>query len=206
MSNNSNNSNNNFLGPSLAQGQVFRKQQQTRVLTNNDVVTGNTAREQNKNIVSKQKNGKTNMAMIEPFSQKNILNSNNSNNYTPVSKKDIARDDERIKKTNEKEKAKTIDMISSYSQSSKNLNKFQQGVTDEAKAYNYINKNPNLLNQNYTTDDSKTIRVNNAGVINTLVPTSIPSVPPLMSGINISSSIANPPPDVNYIQVGIFST
>lgn len=201
MSNNSNNSNNNFLGPSLAQGQVFRKQQQTRVLTNNDVVTGNTAREQNKNIVSKQKNGKTNMAMIEPFSQKNILNSNNSNNYTPVSKKDIARDDERIKKTNEKEKAKTIDMISSYSQSSKNLNKFQQGVTDEAKAYNYINKNPNLLNQNYTTDDSKTIRVNNAGVINTLVPTSIPSVPPLMSGINISSSIANPPPDVNYIQV-----
>jgi hypothetical protein len=201
MSNNSNNSNNNFLGPSLAQGQVFRKQQQTRVLTNNDVVTGNTAREQNKNIVSKQKNGKTNMAMIEPFSQKNVLNSNNSNNYTPVSKNDIARDDERIKKTNEKEKAKTKDMISSYSQSSKNLNKFQQGVTDEAKAYNYINKNPNLLNQNYTTDDSKTIRVNNAGVINTLVPTSIPSVPPLMSGINISSSIANPPPDVNYIQV-----
>ena len=78
MSNNSNNSNNNFLGLSLAQGQVFRKQQQTRILTNNDVVTGNTAREQNKNKVSKQKNVKETMANIEPFSQKNAVNGNNT--------------------------------------------------------------------------------------------------------------------------------
>lgn len=70
MNNNSDNSDNSNLGLSLSQGQVFRKQQQTRVLTNNDVVTGNIAREQNKNKVNKQKNGKTTMAMIEPFSQK----------------------------------------------------------------------------------------------------------------------------------------
>ena len=50
--NNNDNNNDNFLGPSLAQGQVFRKQQQTRILTNNDVITGNTARDQNKNKVS----------------------------------------------------------------------------------------------------------------------------------------------------------
>jgi hypothetical protein len=197
--NNNNNSNNNFLGPSLAQGQVFRKQQQTRILTNNDVVTGNTAQEQSKNKVSKQKNGKVTMANIEPFSQKNALNGNSSSdNYEPVSKMEIARDEERIKKTNQTEKAKTKEIVSAYSQSSKNLNKFQQGVTNEAKAYNYINTNPSLLNQNYTTYDGKNIRVNNAGVINTL--SSAPILSPTL-GINIGSSIANPPPDVNYIQV-----
>ena len=58
--NNNDNNNDNFLGPSLAQGQVFRKQQQTRISTNNNVVTSNTAREQNKNKVNKQKNGKRN--------------------------------------------------------------------------------------------------------------------------------------------------
>ena len=197
--NNNNNSNNNFLGPSLAQGQVFRKQQQTRILTNNDVVTGNTAREQSKNKVSKQKNGKVTMTNIEPFSQKNALNGNSSSdNYTPVSKMEIARDEERIKRTNQTEKAKTKEIVSDYSQSSKNLSKFQQGVTDEAKAYNNINTNPSLLNQNYTTYDGKNIRVNNAGVINTL--SSAPILSPTL-GINIGSSIANPPPDVNYIQV-----
>ena len=201
MSNNSNNSNNNFLGLSLAQGQVFRKQQQTRILTNNDVVTGNTAREQNKNKVSKQKNVKETMANIEPFSQKNAVNGNNTDNYTPVSKKDIARDDERIKKTNEKEKAKTKAMISSYSQVSNKLNKFQQGVTNEAKAYNNINTNPSLLNQNYITADNQTIRVNNAGVINTLSGVGLQENPPITPGINIGSSTANPPDGVNYIQV-----
>ena len=200
--NNNNNSNNNFLGLSIAQGQVFRKQQQTRILTNNDVVTGNTAREQNKNKVSKQKNVKETMANIEPFSQKNALNGNtSSDNYAPVSKMEIARDEERIKKTNEKEKAKTKGIISDYSQSSKNLNKFQQGVTNEAKAYNSINKNPSLLNQNYTTADNQTIRVNNAGVVNTLSGVGLQENPPITPGINIGSSTANPPDGVNYIQV-----
>ena len=198
--NNKNNNNNNFLCPSLAQGQVFRKQQQTRILTNNDVVTGNTARDQNKNIV---KNCKISKGMtstnIEPFSQKNALNGNsNSDNYAPVSKMEIARDEGRIKKTNQKEKEQTKEIVSDYSQSSKSLNKFQQGVTDEAKAYNSINTNPSLLNKNYTTYDGKNIRVNNAGVINTL--SSAPILDPTL-GINIGSSIANPPPDVNYIQV-----
>jgi hypothetical protein len=197
---NNNISNNNNLGPSLAQGQVFRKQQQTRILTNNDVVTGNTAREQNKNIVSKQKNGKVTMANIEPFSQKNALNGNSSSdNYAPVSKMEIARDEERIKKTNQTEKAKTKNTISSYSQLSKNLNKFQQGITDEVTTYNHININPSLLNRNYSTADSKTIRVNNAGVVNTLDPTSVPSIPPLTPGINITTSIAKSPSGINYV-------
>jgi hypothetical protein len=201
-SKNSNNSNNSNLGPSLSQGQIFRNQQQTRVLTNNDVVTGNATREQNKNKVNKQKNGKTAMAMIEPFSQKNSINNNiSSNNYIPVSKGDIERDDERIKRKNQSEKAQTQKSITSYSDASSVLNKFQQGVTDEAKSYNYINKNPGLLNQNYSTDDNKTIRVNNKGVINTLDPKSVRSVPPRMPGINISTSIADPPPGVNYIPV-----
>jgi len=202
MNNNSNNSNNSNLGPSLSQGQVFRKQQQTRVLTNNDVVTGNTTREQNKNKVNKQKNGKTAMATIEPFSQKNSINNNiNSDNYIPVSKKDIELHDERIKKKNKLEKTQTQQSITSYSNVSSDLSKFQQGVTDEAKAYNNINKNPGLLNKNYSTADSKTIRVNNAGVINTLDPTSVPSLPPHMLGINISTSIQNPEPAINYIPV-----
>jgi hypothetical protein len=202
MSNNSNNSNNNFLGLSIAQGQVFRKQQQTRILTNNDVVTGNIARDKNKNKVSKQKNCKETMANIEPFSQKNAVNGNsNSDNYAPVSKMEIARDEGRIKITNEKEKAKTKDIVSDYSQSSKNLNKFQQGVTNEAKAYNNINKNPSLLNQNYITEDNQTIRVNNAGVINTLSGLGLKENPRLMQGINIASSVANPPDGVNYIQI-----
>ena len=202
MNNNSNNSNNSNLGPSLSQGQVFRKQQQTRVLTNNDVVTGNTTREQNKNKVNKQKNGKTAMATIEPFSQKNSINNNiNSDNYIPVSKKDIELHDERIKKKNKLEKTQTQQSITSYSNVSSDLSKFQQGVTDEAKAYNNINKNPGLLNQNYSTADSKTIRVNNAGVINTLDPTSVPSLPPHMLGINISTSTQSPEPGVNYIPV-----
>ena len=202
MNNNSNNSNNSNLGPSLSQGQVFRKQQQTRVLTNNDVVTGNTTREQNKNKVNKQKNGKTTMVAIEPFSQKNSINNNiNSNNYIPVSKKDIERDDERIKKRNQLEKAQTQKSITTYSNVSSDLSKFQRGVTDEAKAYNYINKNPGLLNQNYLTEDNRTIRVNNAGVVNTLNKSSLQQNVPITPGINISTSIADPPPGVNYIPV-----
>jgi hypothetical protein len=193
-SNNNNNNNNNMLSLSIAQGQVFRKQQQNRV----DVVTCNNAQDQNKNKVRNQKNGKVTMATIESFSQKNSLNGNNNDNYTPVSKKDIARDDERIKSTNEIEKEQTQNTIYSYSQVSNNLNKFQQGVTNEAKAYNNINKNPSLLNQNYTTADGKNIRVNNAGVINTL--SSAPILSPTL-GINISTSIANPTPEVNYIPV-----
>jgi hypothetical protein len=182
--------------PSRIQEKVFSNQQKTRISTNNDVVTGNNAREQSKNKVSKQKNVKENMANIEPFSQQNSLNGNN--NYTPVSKKDIASDDARIRLTNKNEKEQTQNTIYSYSQVSNNLNKFQQGVTDEAKAYNNINKNPSLLNQNYTTADGKNIRVNNAGVINTLKSAPILSPTP---GINISTSIANPPPEVNYIPV-----
>lgn len=202
MNNNSNNSNNSNLGPSLSQGQIFRKQQQTRVLTNNDVVTGNTTREQNKNKVNKQKNGKTSIATIEPFSQKNSINNNiSSDNYIPVSKRDIELDDEHIKKKNQLEKSHTQRSIIDYSGASSDLSKFQQGVTDEAKAYNNINKNPGLLNKNYSTADYKTIRVNNAGVINTLDPASVPSLPPHMPGINISTSIADPPPGVNYIPV-----
>ena len=201
MNNNSNNSNNSNLGPSLSQGQIFRKQQQTRVLTNNDVVTGNTTREQNKNKVNKQKNGKTSMATIEPFSQKNSINNNiSSDNYIPVSKKDIELDDERIKKKNQSEKAKTQHSIKSYSNVSSVLSKFQQGVTNEAKAYNNINKNPGLLNKNYSTADSKTIRVNNAGVINTLDTASGKHLP-VTPGINISTSIQNPEPAINYIPV-----
>ena len=189
--------------PSDLHAKVFSNQQKTRISTNNHVVMGNTAREQSKNKVSKHKNVKETMTNIEPFSQKNALNGNSSSdNYTPVSKKDIARDDERIKKTNEKEKAKTKGIISDYSQSSKNLNKFQQGVTNEAKAYNNINTNPSLLNQNYITADNQTIRVNNAGVVNTIDPSSkLQENPPITPGINIASSVANPPDGVNYIQV-----
>ena len=201
---NNNNKNNNdiFLGSSLAQGQVFRKQQQTRISTNNNVVTSNTAREQNKNKVNKQKNGKTTMAMIEPFSQKNALNNNNNNdNYNIVTKKDITIDEERIQKTNDRENSETTGIISDYSQMSDKLNKFQQGVTNQANVYNNTNKTPTLLNQNYSTADSKTIRVNNTGVVNTLDPTSIPSIPPLTPGINITTSIAAKPPGLNYAPV-----
>ena len=201
MNNNSDNSDNSNLGLSLSQGQVFRKQQQTRVLTNNDVVTGNIAREQNKNKVNKQKNGKTTMAMIEPFSQKNSINNNSSDNYIPLSKRDIEHHDERIKKKNQLEKAQTQQSITSYSNVSSDLSKFQQGVTDEAKAYNNINKNTNLLNQNYLTEDNRTIRVNNAGVVNTLNKSSLQQNAPITPGINISTSIQNPEPAINYIPV-----
>ena len=203
-----NNSNNNMLSLSLAQGKVFRNQQQTRVLTNTDVVTGNNARAQKKNKVRNQKNGKMVTcetmanANIEPFSQQNSLNNNNNNNnnnYTPLSKNDIAADDKRIKITNDIENAQTKAMISSYSQVSNNLNKFQKGVTNEANAYNNINKIPELLNQNYTTADGQSIRVNNAGVINTLVPNNLQQN--TTSGINISTSIQKSPSDLNYIPV-----
>ena len=206
MNNNNNNNNNNYvLGPSLSQGQAFRKQQQTRILTSNDVVTGNTTQNKNRNKISKQKNGKTTMSMIEPFSQKNSLNNNNSNNdnnnYTPLSKKDIEADDKRFQKTNDRENSETTGILSSYAQVSNNLNKFQQEVTNQANVYNNTNKTPTLLNQNYSTADKKTIRVNNKGVVNTLDPTSIPSIPPLTPGINITTSIEAKSPGLNYAPI-----
>ena len=209
MNNNNNNNNNNYvLGPSLSQGQAFRKQQQTRILTSNDVVTGNTTQSKNKNKISKQKNSKTTMSMVEPFSQTNSLNNNNNNNdndnnnnYMPISNEDIEADNERIQKTNDRENSETTGIISSYAQVSNNLNKFQQGVTRQADVYNNINKTTALLNQNYSTADKKMIRVNNTGVVNTLDPTSIPSIPPSMPGINITTSIEAKPPGLNYAPV-----
>ena len=101
------------------------------------------------------------MATIEPFSQKNSINnnSNSNDNYAPVSKWEIALDDDLIIRTNESEKKKTKHTISSYSQLSNALNKFQQGVTDEAKTYNKINKTPSLLNQNYINNNIRKILV-----------------------------------------------
>ena len=206
MNNNINNNiNNNYvLGPSLSQGQAFRKQQQTRILTSNDVVTGNITQSKNKNKISKQKNGKTTMSMIEPFSQKNSINNNNNNNnnnYAPLSKKDIESHYAVINSKNEKEKSETTDIISSYSQVSDNLNKFQQGVTEVAHSYNNINKMPGLLNQNYITADQKRIRVNNAGVVNMLDPSSNPDTLQKKPGINISTSKANAVNGLNYVPV-----
>ena len=195
--------------PSDLHAKVFSNQQKTRISTNNDVVTGNTAREKNKNIVSKQKNRKTSKEMInttiEPFSQKNALNNNNNNdNYTPLSKSDISHDDKRIKIINEKEKVQTKDMALSYSNVSNNLNKFQQGVTDEAKAYNNINKMPALLNKNYITADNQMIRINNAGVVNTLNTlnsNNLQQPKTTTNEINISTSTQNPQPYINYIPI-----
>lgn len=185
-----------MLGPSLSQGQVFRKQQRSRILNNNDVVTGNAAR--NKNKQSRTKNSKLNSTTIEPFSQ----NSDNGNkNYKSFSVKDIANNDLKIKNINDIEKAKTQASVSSYSIISNDLNKFQQGVTDEAKSYNTINKNSGLLNTNYLTEDNQFIRVNNKGVINTLYPSSLQQNSSVTPGLNISSAKANPPPAVNYIPV-----
>jgi hypothetical protein len=191
-----NNNNNNNLGPSLSQGQVFRNQQKSRILNNNDVVTGNTIRNKNK-IKNDKTNGMSTKSAttIEPFS----LNAD-INNYNQFSNEDIASDDSKIKSTNDKQKAQTQQSINNYSSTSSALNRFQQGVTDEAKAYNNINKDTGSLNQNYLTNDNKRIRVNNAGVINTLDPTSGENLP-ITPGINISTSIADPPPGVNYIPV-----
>jgi hypothetical protein len=189
----SNIDNNNILGPSISQGEVFRKQQKSRISNNNDVVTGNAARNKNK-IKNDKKNGAS-ATTIEPFSL------TASNNYKPVSNEDIREDNAAIKITNDIQKAQTRDSVVSYSNVSNNLSKFQQGVTDEAKAYNNINKNSGLLNQNYLTADNKTIRVNNAGVINTLVPSSLQQNAPITPGINISTSTQNPEPAINYIPV-----
>lgn len=194
----SNNNSNNILGPSISQGEVFRKQQKSRILNNNDVVTGNAAR--NKNKIKNGKSKQASKANIEPFSL-NSNSSSNSSNYKPVTNEDIEEDNAAIKITNDNQKAQTRDSIVSYSSVSNNLRKFQQGVTDEAKAYNNVNKNLGLLNQNYLTDDNKAIRVNNAGVINTLNPSSLQQNPPLTPGININKSTQNPEPAINYIPV-----
>jgi hypothetical protein len=190
------NNNNNNLAPSLSQGQVFRNQQKSRILNNNDVVTGNTIRNRNK-IKNDKTNGMSTKSAttIEPFS----LNAD-INNYNQFSNEDIASDDSKIKLTNDRQKAQTQQSIKDYSNSSSALNRFQQGVTDEAMAYNNINKDPRLLNKNYLTADNKTIRVNNAGVINTLTSAGEEKLD-TTSGINISKSIADPPLGVNYIPV-----
>lgn len=189
---------NNILGPSLSQGQVFRKQQKTRIINNNDVITGNVFK--NKNKVKNGKKNQNSKTTIEPFSLKSNSN-NNGSNYRPLSKEDIENYDAKIKSINEQQKEQTRASLTSYTNVSNNLRKFQQGVTDEAKAYNNINKNSGLLNQNYLTDDNKAIRVNNAGVINTLNPSSLQQNPPLTPGININRSTQNPQPEINYIPV-----
>ena len=197
--NNENNTNSNILGPSLSQGQVFRKQQQTRILNDNDVITSNTNR--NKNKVNKTKNGKINKTpepIIEPFVQST---DNSSKKYKPFSKEDIANDDSVIKAVNDRQKEETRQSITSYANVSNNLSRFQQGVTDEAKSYNVINNNSELLNKNYLTDDRKVVRVNNKGVVNTIIPSSLQQNPPLTPGINIASSTANPPEEVNYVPI-----
>ena len=60
---------------------------------------------------------------------------------------------------------------------------------------------PGLLNQNYITADQKRIRVNNAGVVNTLDPTSNPDTLQKKPGINISTSKANAVNGLNYVPV-----
>jgi hypothetical protein len=197
--NNENNTNSNILGPSLSQGRVFRKQQQTRILNDNDVITSNTNR--NKNKVNKIKNGKINKTsetIIEPFVQNSY---NSSKKYKPFSKEDIANDDSVIKAVNDRQKEETRQSITSYANVSNNLSRFQQGVTDEAKSYNVINNNSELLNKNYLTDDRKVVRVNNKGVVNTIFPSSLQPKPPRTPGINITSSTANPPEEVNYVPI-----
>lgn len=113
----------------------------------------------------------------------------------------ISPDNAKIKLINDKQKAQTQDSITSYSNVSNNLRKFQQGVTDKATAYNNINKNPELLNKNYLTADNKPIRVNNAGVVNTLVPSTLKQNHPVTSGININTSMKNSQSGLNYTQV-----
>jgi hypothetical protein len=196
-----NNSNNNdILGPSLSQGQVFRKQQQSRILNNNDVVTGNAVR--NKNKPNKNKNGRTKISAlsvttIEPFSQ----NTDSINTkYKPLTLQDMERSNSVIKSVNDTENTKTQQSASSYLNVSNNLNTFQQGVTDQAKTYNTINITPGLLNKNYLTADNKNIRVNNKGVINTLNASSLKKFPQPAPGISILST-ANSIPDTNYIPV-----
>lgn len=190
------NNNSDILGPSLSQGQVFRKQQQSRMLNNNDVVTHNAKNKQN---------GKTNIApamaaisatLIEPFSQNT---DNGSKNYKPLSLQDIEGDDSVIKSVNDNQNAQTRQSILSYSNVSQNLNNFQENVTSDAKAYNNIKKTPGLLNKPYLTSDNKTIMVNNAGVVNTL--TGAKENIPINPGIDISKSIQNPQPAINYFQV-----
>ena len=195
---NSNNNNNSNLGPSISQGQVFRKQQKSRLLNNNDVVTGNAFK--NKNKVTNDKPRGLSATTIEPFSL-NSNSSKSSSNYKIVSNEDISPDNAKIKLINDKQKAQTQDSITSYSNVSNNLRNFQQGVTDKAMAYNNINKNPELLNKNYLTADNKTIRVNNAGVVNTLVPSTLKQNHPVTSGININTSMKNSQSGLNYTPV-----
>ena len=197
-----NNSNNNdILGPSLSQGEVFRKQQQNRILNNNDVVTGNTSR--NKNKVIKQKNGKIKLGsemsatIIEPFSKNT---DNGSKNYKTLSIQEIETDNSAIKSVNDKQNVQTQQSILSYSNISNNLNNFQKDVTRQAKSYNTINTNSELLNKNYLTADGKNIRVNNKGVVNTLKSAGLQEMSPT-PGINISTSTTNSIPDINYIPV-----
>jgi hypothetical protein len=198
---NSSNNNSEILGPSLSQGQVFRKQQQSRILNNNDVVTGNAVR--NKNKPNKNKNRRTNISalsirIIEPFSQ----NTDSINTkYKPLTLQDMERSNSVIKSVNDIENTKTQQSASSYLSLSNNLNTFQQGVTDQAKTYNTINTTPGLLNKNYLTADNKNIRVNNKGVINTLNPSSLKKDPQSAPGISISASTANSIPDTNYTPV-----
>jgi hypothetical protein len=181
-SNNNSNNNNEILGPSISQGQVFRKQQQTRILNNSDVITSNAFK--NKNNINKINNNKKKETIVEPFS-----------------KHDIENDDLAIKQVNDRQKEETRQSITLYTNVSNNLSRFQQGVTDEAKSYNVINSNSGLLNKNYSTADNRLVRVNNKGVVNTIDPSSLQENPPLMPGINISSSIVNPPEDINYIPI-----
>jgi hypothetical protein len=187
----------NSLGPSISQGEVFRKQQEKRILTNSNVVTGNANR--NKNSGNKRKNGskasKNSEKVIEPFVQ------NINSDYKTLTMQDIDTDNAGIKSVNDRQLLDTKNSISSYNVITNNLNTFQQGVTDEANAYNSINKNTGTLNKNYLTADGKTIRVNNKGVVNTLEPRSLKAPLTPDAGLNISSSTANSIPEVNYIPI-----
>ena len=201
MNNNVNNvnndsNNNTSLGLSLSQGQTFSNQQQTRLLNNNNVARNTAGQDKNKaNKAKKNKINQNRGTNIEPFVP------NLKSDYKTLSMQDIDYNNARIKAVNDNQILQTRNSISSYTDITNNLTNFQRGVTEQAKAYNYVNKNPGLLNRNYLTGDNKNIRVNNKGVVNALNPNNLATRPPSTAGININNSVSNSNADFNYVPV-----
>ena len=201
MNNNVNNvnndsNNNTSLGLSLSQGQTFSNQQQTRLLNNNNVARNTAGQDKNKaNKAKKNKINQNRGTNIEPFVP------NLKSDYKTLSMQDIDYNNARIKAVNDNQILQTRNSISSYTDITNNLTKFQRGVTEQSNAYNYVNKNPGLLNRNYLTGDNKNIRVNNKGVVNALNPNNLATRPPSTAGININNSVSNSNADFNYVPV-----
>ena len=185
------------LSPALSQGSTLIEQQKNRILGKSDNKSARASIKPQKTIIEA-------FQLSSTITGSNSTTLNNNNGYTPLTKKNIKADEMVIKNKNEVDKNKTQQRIASFNNVTDNLSKFQQGVTNEAQAYVNVNSTPSALNQNHITANNQNIRVNNVGIVNTLPQNSIQNSSPnatINPNMNISASLQNAPPNVNYVPV-----